>query len=383
MEINREVSKLQYSLIRTLNEESRKYSDAIDLTIGEPDIPSPKELITEALKYGAEHQLRYSPTGGGEKIRTLTADYYNRKYGSSYAADNVIINVGASEALSSCLRTILNSGDEVMVPVPFYPGYPPMISLCCAETVFVDITKTEFKITAELLEENYSSKTKALLLSNPCNPTGNVLTLEEMNTIADFIKKRDIFLISDEIYSELSFYNFHSFSSFDRIKDKLIIINGFSKSHSMTGWRIGYTIFPLEYRRYFLNTTLYTLSSPVTLSIAAAETALKKFEDRSELMNIYKERALYMKNSLIKLGFKVVEPKGAFYIFANYSEVSELNSFDFAMDILRKVQVAVVPGISFGTEKYFRISLTADIFKLKEAVERIEKYVKKIIQPIK
>lgn len=133
MEINREVSKLQYSLIRTLNEESRKYSDAIDLTIGEPDIPSPKELITEALKYGAEHQLRYSPTGGGEKIRTLTADYYNRKYGSSYAADNVIINVGASEALSSCLRTILNSGDEVMVPVPFYPGYPPMISLCCAE----------------------------------------------------------------------------------------------------------------------------------------------------------------------------------------------------------------------------------------------------------
>ena len=151
----------------------------------------------------------------------------------------------------------------------------------------------------------------------------------------------------------------------------------------MTGWRIGYTIFPLEYRRYFLNTTLYTLSSPVTLSIAAAETALKKFEDRSELMNIYKERALYMKNSLIKLGFKVVEPKGAFYIFADYSEVSELNSFDFAMDILRKVQVAVVPGISFGTEKYFRISLTADIFKLKEAVERIEKYVKKIIQPIK
>ena len=375
MEINREVSKLQYSLIRALNEESRKYSDAVDLTIGEPDIPSPKELITEALQYGAEHQLRYPPTGGGEKIRLLVADYYNRKYGSSYIPDNVIINVGASEALSSCLRTILNPEDEVMIPAPFYPGYPPMINLCYAKTIFMDITKTDFKITAELLEENYSDRTKAILLSNPCNPTGNVLTLEEMNIVADFVEKRDIFLIADEIYSELAFYDFHSFSSFDRIKDKLIVINGFSKSHSMTGWRIGYTIFPLEYRRNFLNTTLYTLSSPMALSIAAAEVALEKFEDRSELMNIYKERALYMKNALTELGFNVVEPKGAFYIFAEYSAVSELNSFDFAMDMLKKVQVAVVPGISFGTEKYFRISLTVDIPKLEKAVKRIRKYV--------
>ncbi|MDU1912574.1 pyridoxal phosphate-dependent aminotransferase [Fusobacterium sp.] len=375
MEINREVSKLQYSLIRALNEESRKYADAIDLTIGEPDIPSPKELVMETLKYGAEHQLRYPPTGGGEKIRALVAAYYNRKYDSSYVSDNVVINVGASEALSSCLRTILNSGDEVMVPVPFYPGYPPMINLCCAETVFMDITKTDFKITSELLEKNYSDKTKALLLSNPCNPTGNVLTLEEMNAVADFIEKRDIFLISDEIYSELSFYDFHSFSSFEKVKDKLIIINGFSKSHSMTGWRIGYTIFPLEYRKYFLNTTLYTLSSPMALSIAAAEAALEIFEDRRELMNIYKKRALYMKNALTKLGFKVVEPKGAFYIFADYSQISELDSFDFAIDMLKKVQVAVVPGISFGIEKYFRISLTVDISKLKEAVKRIGKYV--------
>lgn len=377
MEINREVLKLEYSLIRALNEESRKYSNAIDLTIGEPDIPSPKELITEALKYGAEHQLRYPPTGGGEKIRTLVADYYNRKHGSSYVMDNVIINVGASEALSSCLRTILNYGDEVIIPAPFYPGYPSMVNLCYAKSIFMDTTKTDFKITSKLLEENYSDKTKAILLSNPCNPTGNVLTLEEMEIIADFVEKRDIFLIADEIYSELSFYDFYSFSSFENIKDKVIIINGFSKSHSMTGWRIGYTIFPLEYRRYFLNTTLYTLSSPMALSIAAAEIALEKFEDRKELMNIYKKRAVYMKDALTELGFKVVEPKGAFYIFADYSKISKLNSFDFAMDMLKKVQTAVVPGISFGTEKCFRISLTVDISKLKEAVERIEEYVEK------
>ena len=252
-----------------------------------------------------------------------------------------------------------------------------MVNLCYAKSIFMDTTKTDFKITSKLLEENYSDKTKAILLSNPCNPTGNVLTLEEMEIIADFVEKRDIFLIADEIYSELSFYNFYSFSSFEKIKDKVIIINGFSKSHSMTGWRIGYTIFPLEYRRYFLNTTLYTLSSPMALSIAAAEIALEKFEDRKELMNIYKKRAVYMKDALTELGFKVVEPKGAFYIFADYSKISKLNSFDFAMDMLKRVQTAVVPGISFGTEKCFRISLTVDISKLKEAVERIEEYVEK------
>lgn len=375
IELNRNAQKLKYSLIRVLKDEAAKYKDVINLTIGEPDIPTPKELIDEVMDYGKNNQLRYAQAGGDDEIRSLVAGYYNKKYGSSYTKENVVMNVGASEALSSCFKTILNPEDEVIMTSPFYPGYPPMVEMCYGKPVIMDISQNNFKITRELLEKYFTPKTKALLFSNPCNPTGNVMGFEEVKTIADFVAERDIFLIADEIYSALSFYEFYSFASFENIKDKLIIINGFSKSHSMTGWRIGYTICPVEYRKNFLNATFYTLSCPMTLSLEGAKKALSKFSELQEPKKIYRERAEYMTKILEDLGFKVLKPKGAFYIFADYSQISKLNSFDFAMDMLKKVQVAVVPGISFGTENYVRIALTVDIQKLKEAGERIKKYI--------
>lgn len=374
MEINRVAQNLQYSLIRVLKNEAAKYSDTIDLTIGEPDIPTPHGLIEEAMEYGRNNQLKYAMSGGGEKIGKLVADYYNTRYKGNYTENNVIMNIGASEALSSSLRAILNPEDEVLLTAPFYPGYPPMIQLCYATPVFIDISTNNFKLTRELLEKYTTPKTKALLLSNPCNPTGNVMSYEEMREIAEFIASRDIFLIADEIYSELAFYEFHSFAEFENIREKTIIINGFSKSHSMTGWRIGYTICPEEYRRYILNMSFYTLSSVMTLSLKGAEIALTKYRDRGELVKIYRERAEYLSAKLCELGFKVIQPKGAFYIFADYSNLSNLNSLDFALDLLRKTKVAVVPGISFGVERYIRIALTVDIEKLAQAVERVKGY---------
>ena len=374
MEISRKVENLKYSLIRVLKEEAEKYPDVIDLTIGEPDIPTPYGIVEEAMEYGKTHQLKYPAAGGGEKIRSLVAEYYNKYYKGDYKAENIIINIGASEALSSCFKTILNPEDEVIIPAPFYPGYLPVVELAYGKPVIMNIAENGFRVTKELLEKYVTPKTKALLFSNPCNPTGNVMSLEEMKEIAEFVAERDIFLISDEIYSALSFYEFHSFAEFKNIKDKTIIINGFSKSHSMTGWRIGYTICPEKYRKNFLNATFYTLSSPIALSIAGAETALEKFSDRTELMNIYKERAEFIAEGLEKIGFKVIKPKGAFYLFADYSNLSELNSFDFAVDVLKKVQVAVVPGTSFGTEKFVRFALTTDLDNLEEAVERLRRY---------
>lgn len=375
MEINQNIAKVQYSLIRLLNEEARKFEDSIDLTIGEPDIATEKGIVEDACEYAMTHKLGYPPTGGGPKLRGILADYYNDKYGSSYQADNVIVNVGASEAICSCFRALLNIDDEVIVFTPFYAGYLPMIQMAYAKPVFVDISKTDFTVTPELLEKYITDKTKIILFCNPCNPSGNVMGREEIENIANYLADKDIFIVSDEIYSELSFGEFTSFASFPQIQDKLIIINGFSKSHSMTGWRVGYTIFPLEYRKPLLNTTLFTLSSPMAVSLAAAESAITKYRDRSHVRKIYQERAGFMYEKLVELGFKVVKPKGAFYIFADYSQISKLNSFDFAMDMLKKVQVAVVPGISFGTENYVRIALTVDIQKLKEAGERIKKYI--------
>lgn len=375
MEINQNIAKVQYSLIRLLNEEARKFEDSIDLTIGEPDIATEKGIVEDACEYAMTHKLGYPPTGGGPKLRGILADYYNNKYGSSYQADNVIVNVGASEAICSCFRALLNIDDEVIVFTPFYAGYLPMIQMAYAKPVFVDISKTDFTVTPELLEKYITDKTKIILFCNPCNPSGNVMGREEIENIANYLADKDIFIVSDEIYSELSFGEFTSFASFPQIQDKLIIINGFSKSHSMTGWRVGYTIFPLEYRKPLLNTTLFTLSSPMAVSLAAAESAITKYRDRSHVRKIYQERAEFMYEKLVELGFKVVKPKGAFYIFADYTDISDLNSFDFAMDVLKEVQVALVPGISFGSEGYFRISLVSDIPRLAEAAERLKKYV--------
>ena len=375
MEINQNIAKVQYSLIRLLNEEARKFEDSIDLTIGEPDIATEKGIVEDACEYAMTHKLGYPPTGGGPKLRGILADYYNDKYGSSYQADNVIVNVGASEAICSCFRALLNIDDEVIVFTPFYAGYLPMIQMAYAKPVFMDISKTDFTVTPELLEKYITDKTKIILFCNPCNPSGNVMGREEIENIANYLADKDIFIVSDEIYSELSFGEFTSFASFPQIQDKLIIINGFSKSHSMTGWRVGYTIFPLEYRKPLLNTTLFTLSSPMAVSLAAAESAITKYRDRSHVRKIYQERAEFMYEKLVELGFKVVKPKGAFYIFADYTDISDLNSFDFAMDILKEVQVALVPGISFGSEGYFRISLVSDIPRLAEAAERLKKYV--------
>lgn len=375
MEINQNIAKIQYSLIRLLNEEARKFENSIDLTIGEPDIATEKGIVEDACEYAMTHKLGYPPTGGGPKLRGILADYYNEKYGSSYEADNVIVNVGASEAICSCFRALLNIDDEVIVFTPFYAGYLPMIQMCYAKPVFVDISKTNFMVTPELLEKYITDKTKIVLFCNPCNPSGNVMGKEEIENIANYLADKNIFIVADEIYSELSFGEFTSFASFPQIQDKLIIINGFSKSHSMTGWRVGYTIFPLEYRKPLLNTTLFTLSSPMSVSLAAAESAITKYRDRSHVRKVYQERAEFMYEKLEELGFDVVKPKGAFYIFANYTKISDLNSFDFAMDVLKEVQVALVPGISFGSEGYFRISLVSDIPKLAEAVERLKKYV--------
>lgn len=375
MEINQNIAKVQYSLIRLLNEEARKFEDSIDLTIGEPDIATETGIVEDACEYAMTHKLGYPPTGGGPKLRGILADYYNDKYGSSYQADNVIVNVGASEAICSCFRALLNIDDEVIVFTPFYAGYLPMIQMAYAKPVFVDISKTDFTVTPELLEKYITDKTKIILFCNPCNPSGNVMGREEIENIANYLADKNIFIVSDEIYSELSFGEFTSFASFPQIQDKLIIINGFSKSHSMTGWRVGYTIFPLEYRKPLLNTTLFTLSSPMAVSLAAAESAITKYKDRSHVRKIYQERAEFMYEKLVELGFKVVKPKGAFYIFADYTDISDLNSFDFAMDVLKEVQVALVPGISFGSEGYFRISLVSDIPRLAEAAERLKKYV--------
>ncbi|MDR3259176.1 MAG: aminotransferase class I/II-fold pyridoxal phosphate-dependent enzyme [Fusobacteriaceae bacterium] len=374
MEINKQVKELQYSVIRTISEKSAKYQNVINLTIGEPDIPTPKQLILEALELAKNKHFGYPPTAGSVLNRTLAAEHYNKKFGTDFTHENVLFNIGSSEAISSAIKTIINPEDEVIIFAPYYPAYPPLVSLAYGIPIIVDISKNNFKVTLDILKSAVTSKTKAIILSNPCNPTGVVMSYEEIKNICDYISEKDIFIIADEIYNMITFDEYTSFGIFPTIKDKLIITNGFSKSHSMTGWRNGYTIVPKELRQYFLNASSYNVGSPVALSLEMGNIALNKYDEIDEIVAIYKERAEYMMSALRELNYDVVECRGAFYLFVNYEKISNKNSLDFAMDLLEKTQIAVVPGMAFGVEGYVRMALTVGIDKLHEAIERIKNF---------
>ncbi|MDR1832236.1 MAG: aminotransferase class I/II-fold pyridoxal phosphate-dependent enzyme [Fusobacteriaceae bacterium] len=374
MKISSAIQNLQRSLIRKIFEESLNYKDVINLTIGDPDIATPRELVMEAVKLVERGHFGYPPSGGGMEIRKLVAETYNKHFGTAYTGDNVIMNTGSSEALACAVRTILDPGDEVIIFAPYYPAHVPLVEMSFAKPVIVDISKTGFKITPELLAAAMTEKTKAVIFCNPCNPTGVVMSREEISAICDYLADKDVFILADEIYNRIVYTDYVSFGAFPQVADKLIITNGFSKSHSMTGWRMGYTIGPKELYPYFLNNSGFTVGSPAAISLEAAKIALTKFDDLAWLAAEYKKRVDYMTAALTELGYKVVPCEGAFYLFVNYENLSGKDSLDFAIDLLKQVQVAVVPGKAFGSEGYFRLSLTVGVERLKEAVARIKNY---------
>ena len=377
MELNKNIVQVPYSLIRELTEKAQKKENAIMLTIGEPDLLPPKELIEYGCEYAKTHTLGYTHSGGSEHIRTLVANHYNKYYNSDIKADNVTMHIGSMEGISSVFRTILNIDDEVIIPTPFFSPYEQAVKLSYGKCVFLDTRPDHLVLKPEAIDKVVTNKTKAILFSNPGNPSGYMLKKEEMDELVKYFEKKDIFIIADEIYSAISFYPFTSFASYPSIKDKVIVLNGFSKSHSMTGWRIGYSITPEDVRKCLVNASFNNVGSMVSLSCAIAEYALEKYPVIESFRDIYKERAFFLAKELTDLGFDVIEPRGAFYLFVGYEKFSKEPSLDFAMRLLDETGVAVVPGIAFGSENYFRIALTQDIPLLKEAAKKIRQFVHK------
>lgn len=377
MELNKNIVEVPYSLIRELTEKAQKKENSIMLTIGEPDLPTPKELIDYACEYAKTHSLPYTQSGGSEHIRDLVAKHYNKYYSSNINANNITMHIGSMEGISSIFRTILNIDDEVIVPTPFFSPYEQSIKLSYGKTVFLDTREYNLVLKPEAIDKVITNKTKAIIFSNPGNPSGYMLKKDEIDALVEYFEKKDIFIIVDEIYSAISFYPFTSFASYSSIKDKVIILNGFSKSHSMTGWRIGYSISPEYVRKCLVNASFNNVGSMVSLSCAIAEYALEKFPVIEEFREIYKERAFLMSRELTNLGFDVIEPRGAFYLFVGYSKFSNEPSLDFSMKLLDETGVAVVPGIAFGCENYFRIALTKELEILKEAAKKIKDFILK------
>lgn len=375
--INKNIVSIPYSLIREITEKAQQKKDCIILTIGEPDLDTPKDIIEYGCEYIRNNKLRYTQAGGSIKLRQLIAQHYNKYYNANINENCVNLHIGAIEAIASVLRTLLNVDDEVILPTPFFSPYEQAVKIAHGKPVYIDTEKDNFVLKPNSIEKVITNKTKAILFSNPNNPTGYMLKKEEIDELIEYFRKKDIFIIVDEIYSALSFYPFTSFASYNEIQDKTIIINGFSKSHSMTAWRIGYSIANIELRKYILNTSFNNVGSMVNASCAMAEYALENYPILEKNRNVYKERALTTYNEFKKYGFDVVEPRGAFYLFVRYNNFCNLSSKDFTIKLLEDKNVAVVAGEAFRCDGFFRMSLINDIDSLKEATNRIKDFLLK------
>ncbi|MBT2637338.1 MULTISPECIES: aminotransferase A [unclassified Bacillus (in: firmicutes)] len=376
--INNRVKNIEISGIRKFFNMVADVKDMVSLTIGQPDFPTPEHVKEAGKKAINENVTTYTHNAGLIQLRKAAADFYRKKYNVEYSAEHeAIITVGASEAIDITFRTILEEGCEVIIPGPVYPGYEPIIKLCGAEPVYADIRKTQFRMTAGLIESLITDKTRCIVLPYPSNPTGVSLNEEELKEIAQLLEDKDIFVLADEIYSELVYEQRHvSIAQF--IKEKTIVINGLSKSHSMTGWRIGMLFAPEYLAKHILKVHQYNVTCATSISqMAALEALTAGIDDALPMKQEYASRRDYVFSRLQSMGLDVIKPEGAFYFFIKIP-ASNISSFDFCMELVNEAKLAVVPGSAFSEfgEGYFRLSYAYSMDTLKEGLNRLESYLR-------
>ncbi|OLN22372.1 aromatic amino acid aminotransferase [Domibacillus antri] len=376
--LNERVKEIEISGIRKFFNLVGTTENMISLTIGQPDFHTPEHVKAAGIEAIQQNATVYTPNAGLPELKKAAAAFYEKKYRVSYkAASEVIVTVGASQAIDIALRTILQPGDEVVVPGPVYPGYEPIIHLCEAKTVMVNTTENDFRMTADLIEQALSERTKVIILPYPSNPTGVSLTDSELMDIAKLAKKHELFILADEIYSEIVYERPHiSIASF--LPEQTIVINGLSKSHAMTGWRIGLLFAPENIARHMLKVHQYNVSCASSISQKAAIAALTAgVDDALPMRGEYKIRRDFTYEKLQSLGLKTVKPDGAFYFFVKLPEIYKGTSFDFCVTLAKEYKVAVVPGSAFSSsgEGWFRMSYACSMEEIREGLERIEQYL--------
>jgi aminotransferase len=377
--INNRVKNIEISGIRKFFNMVADVKDMVSLTIGQPDFPTPEHVKEAGKKAIDENITTYTHNAGLIQLRKAAADFYRKKYNVDYSAEHeAIITVGASEAIDITFRTILEEGCEVIIPGPVYPGYEPIIRLCGAIPVYADIRDTKFRMTAELIDSLITDKTRCIVLPYPSNPTGVSLNEEELKEIAQLLKDREIFVLADEIYSELVYEQQHV-SIAQYLKEKTIVINGLSKSHSMTGWRIGMLFAPEYLAKHILKVHQYNVTCATSISqMAALEALTTGVDDAMPMKQEYAARRDYVFNRLQSMGLDVIKPDGAFYFFVKIPAIN-VSSFDFCMELVNEAKLAVVPGSAFSKlgEGYFRLSFAYSMDTLKEGLDRLESYLRK------
>ena len=383
--LSKTIKMIEPSGIRKFFDIVSEMEDAISLGVGEPDFDTPWHIRDEGIYSLEKGRTFYTSNAGLKELKIEISKYLDRKYGMKYNYNNeIMVTVGGSEGIDMALRAMLDPGDEVIIPQPSYVSYEPCTVLAGGKPVIVELKEeNEFRLTAEELEEAITPKSKILIMPFPNNPTGAVMELNDIEAIAKVVKEHDLYVITDEIYSELTYLEKHvSIASLPGMKERCVLINGFSKAYAMTGWRLGYACAPKEILSQMLKIHQFAIMCAPTTSQYAAVEAMKNGDaDVVQMRDQYNERRRYLLHRLKNMGLKCFEPFGAFYIFPSIKEFG-MTSDEFATELLNSKKVAVVPGTAFGKsgEGFVRISYAYSIDDLKTALGRIEEFVNELRQ---
>lgn len=377
------ITEIQPSGIRKFFDIVSEMKDAISLGVGEPDFDTPWHVRDEGIYSLEKGRTFYTSNAGLKELKIEIASYLKRRFDVSYDyQDEILVTVGGSEAIDIAMRAMLDPGDEVLIPQPSYVSYEPCAVLANGVPVIIELQeKNEFRLTAKELEAAITPRTKLLVMPFPNNPTGAVMERKDLEAVAEVIIKHDLFVLSDEIYGELTYLDKHvSIASVPGMWERTVLINGFSKSHAMTGWRLGYACGPRVILEQMLKIHQFAIMCAPTTSQYAAVDALRDGDEDVALMREqYDGRRKYLVHRFKEMGLKCFEPYGAFYIFPSIQEFG-MTSDEFATRLLQEEKVAVVPGTAFGAcgEGFVRISYASSLENLKKALERMEHFIMRL-----
>ena len=377
------VIDIKPSGIRKFFDIVNEMDDAISLGVGEPDFDTPWHIRDEGIYSLEKGKTFYTSNAGLKPLKVEISNYIRRSQGIEYDYNNeIIVTVGGSEAIDIALRSMVNAGEEVLIPQPSYVSYEPCAILANAVPVIIELkAENEFRLTAKELREAITDKTKILILPYPNNPTGAIMERKDLEEIAEIIVEKDIFVISDEIYAELSYKEKHiSIAALPGMKERTVLINGFSKAYAMTGWRLGYACAPKEIMEQMIKIHQFAIMCAPTTSQYAGVEALKNGDDDvAEMREAYNQRRRFLLYSFKEMGLECFEPFGAFYVFPCIKEFG-MTSDEFANRFLQEEKVAVVPGTAFGEsgEGYVRISYASSLENLKISMTRLKDFVERL-----
>ncbi len=377
--LSKTVMELQPSGIRRFFDMANTMENVISLGVGEPDFDTPWHIREEGIYSLEQGRTYYTSNAGLLPLRQEISRYLGERFDLPYTSEEILVTVGGSEGIDVAFRAMLDPGDEVIIPEPCFVSYLPCVKMAGGVPVEIALEeKDQFKLTPQKLREAVTDKTKMVVLPFPNNPTGAIMTAQELQAVADIIKEKDLFVLSDEIYSELSYHGQHvSIASLPGMAERTVVINGFSKSFAMTGWRLGYAAAPREVIKQMIKIHQYIImSSPTTSQYAAIEALKNGMEDVGRMREAYNQRRRFLVKELNEMGLPCFEPYGAFYVFPNISRFG-MTSEEFAGELLREQRVAVVPGDAFGKcgEGFLRISYAYSVENLKVALEKIQKFI--------